>query len=56
MWLIYHFTFHNIYHAVNRPYDYVIIIIIIIIIIKCSWVVTWWQWLFYAYTNYEIIY
>jgi len=29
----------------------IIIIIIIIIFINCSWVVTWWQWLFYMYTN-----
>jgi len=28
-----------------------IIIIIIIIFINCSWVITWWQWLFYMYTN-----
>jgi len=27
------------------------IYIIIIIIINCNWVVTWWQWLFYTYTN-----
>ena len=26
-------------------------IIIIIIFIKCNWVVTRWQWLFYMYTN-----
>ena len=32
------------------------IIIIIIIIINCNWVVTWWQWLFYMYTKYEIGY
>ena len=32
------------------------IIIIIIIIIKCNWVVTQWQWLFYMYTKYEIGY
>jgi hypothetical protein len=25
--------------------------IIIIIFINCSWVITWWQWLFYMYTN-----
>jgi hypothetical protein len=30
---------------------YVIIIIIIIIFINCIWVITWWQWLFYMYTN-----
>jgi len=30
--------------------------IIIIIIINCNWVVTWWQWLFYVYTKYEIGY
>ena len=35
--------------------DY-IIIIIIIIIIYCNWVVTRWQWLFYMYTKYEIVY
>jgi len=29
----------------------IIIIIIIIILINCNWVVTWWQWLFYMYTN-----
>ena len=34
----------------------IIIIIIIIIIIKCNWVVTRWQWLFYMYTKYEIGY
>ena len=28
-------------------------IIIIIIIIKCNWVVTLWQWLFYMYTKQE---
>jgi len=28
-----------------------IIIIVVIIIINCNWVVTWWQWLFYMYTN-----
>ena len=22
----------------------------------CNWVVTWWQWLFYMYTEYEIGY
>ena len=27
------------------------IIIIIIIFINCNWVITWWQWLFYMYTN-----
>ena len=32
---------------------FIIIIIIIIIIINCNWVVTRWQWLFYAYTNME---
>jgi len=26
-------------------------IIIVIIIINCNWVITWWQWLFYMYTN-----
>jgi len=31
-------------------------IIIIIIIIKCNWVVTRWQWLFYMHTKYEIGY
>ena len=30
--------------------------IIIIIIIKCNWVVTRWQWLFYMYTKHEIGY
>ena len=25
--------------------------IIIIIFINCNWVITWWQWLFYMYTN-----
>jgi hypothetical protein len=30
-----------------------LIIVIIIIFINCSWVVTWWQWLFYMYTKYE---
>jgi len=25
-------------------------------IINCSWVVTRWQWLFYMYTKYEIVY
>ena len=30
---------------------HLIIIIIIIIIINCNWVVTWWQWLIYMYTN-----
>jgi len=24
--------------------------------INCSWVVTWWQWLFYMFTKYEIGY
>jgi len=28
----------------------------IIIIIYCNWVVTRWQWLFYMYTKYEIVY
>ena len=28
----------------------------IIIIIYCNWVVTRWQWLFYVYTKYEIVY
>jgi len=23
----------------------------VIIFINCNWVVTWWQWLFYMYTN-----
>ena len=32
------------------------VIIIIIIIINCNWVVTRWQWLFYMYTKYEIVY
>jgi len=31
-------------------------IIIIIIIINCNWVVTRWQWLFYMFTKYEIVY
>jgi len=31
--------------------DLIIIIIIIIIFINCNWVVTWWQWLLYMYTN-----
>jgi len=30
--------------------------VIIIIIIYCNWVVTWWQWLFYMCTKYEIGY
>ena len=34
----------------------IIIIIIIIIIINCNWVVTRWQWLFYMYTEYKIVY
>jgi len=34
----------------------IIAIIIIIIFIYCSWAVTWWQWLFYMYTKYEIGY
>ena len=34
----------------------VIIIIIIIIFINCNWVVTRWQWLFYMYTKYAIVY
>jgi len=29
---------------------------IIMIFIKCNWVVTRWQWLFYMYTKYEIGY
>jgi len=29
----------------------IITIIIIIIFIIRNWVVTWWQWLFYMYTN-----
>jgi len=33
-----------------------IVIIIIIIIINCNWVITRWQWLFYVYTKYEIVY
>ena len=33
-----------------------IIIIIIIIIINFNWVVNRWQWLFYMYTKYEIVY
>jgi len=32
------------------------LIIIIIIFINCNWIVTWWQWLFYMYTKYEIGY
>jgi len=31
----------------------IIIIIITIIIINCNLVITWWQWLFYMYTNME---
>jgi len=31
----------------------IVIIIIIIIIIKCNWVVTLWQWLFYMYTKHD---
>ena len=34
----------------------IIIIIIIIIFIYYNWVVTRWQWLFYMYTKYEIVY
>ena len=33
-----------------------LVIIIIIKFIKCNWVVTPWQWLFYVYTKYEIGY
>jgi len=32
------------------------IITITIIFINCNWVVTRWQWLFYMYTEYEIVY
>jgi len=28
----------------------------IIIIVYSNWFVTWWQWLFYIYTKYEIGY
>jgi len=28
-----------------------ILFIIIIIFVNCNWVDTWWQWLFYMYTN-----
>ena len=35
---------------------YIVKDIIIIIFINCNWVVTWWQWLFYMYTKYEIGY
>ena len=31
----------------------IIIIIIVIIFIKCNFVITLWQWLFYMYTNME---
>ena len=34
----------------------IIILIIIIIIINCNWAVIRWQWLFYVYTKYEIVY
>jgi len=30
--------------------------IIIIIFINCNWIFTQWQWLFYMYTKYEIVY
>ena len=43
-------------HNKNIIYTQLIIIIIIIIIINCIWVVTRWQWLFYMYTKYEIVY
>jgi len=33
-----------------------LIIIIILIFIYCNWVVNRWQWLFYIYTKYEIVY
>ena len=32
----------------------IIIIVVVVVIINCNWVVTWWQWLFYMYTKYEI--
>jgi len=28
-----------------------VMVIIIIIIINCNWFITWWQGLFYMYTN-----
>ena len=34
----------------------IIITMMMIIIINCNWVVTWWQWLFYMHTKYEIGY
>jgi hypothetical protein len=30
------------------------LIVIIIAFINCNWVVTWWQWLFYMYTNKKV--
>jgi len=29
--------------------------VIIIIFINCTWVVTWWQWLFYSIQNMKLV-
>jgi len=39
----------------TRP-TFVVEWFLIILFINCNWVVTWWQWLFYTYTKYEIGY
>jgi len=41
---------------INTTNMITMMIIIIIIFIYYNWVVTRWQWLFYMYTKYEIVY
>jgi hypothetical protein len=30
-----------------------LLLLLLLLLFNCSWVVTWWQWLFYMYTKYE---